>query len=200
MKQPNLGEKIAELRKAKGYTQEELVEKCNLNVRTLQRIEAGDVTPRSYTIKLIFEALDHDVYESTKSTSSKFKRTRNNISNKLEILQKRIIDETSFKKHPINKVSFFIILALSILLILSLINTPNNSKNSASIRNQIENKNREFTHWFDAGEIDSLGTLYLDSASVIFAEAVRPLISVTMSVCNPAFAERLSPSDSPSQL
>ena len=35
MKQPELGRKIAELRKARGLTQEELVEKGNLNVRTL---------------------------------------------------------------------------------------------------------------------------------------------------------------------
>lgn len=58
MKQPELGKKISELRKAKGLTQEELVEKCNLNVRTIQRIEAGEVTPRSYTVKALFEALD----------------------------------------------------------------------------------------------------------------------------------------------
>lgn len=58
MKQPELGRKISELRKAKGLTQEELVEKCNLNVRTIQRIEAGEVSPRSYTVKALFEALD----------------------------------------------------------------------------------------------------------------------------------------------
>ncbi|WP_296705164.1 helix-turn-helix transcriptional regulator [Algoriphagus sp.] len=57
MKQPELGKKISEMRKAKGLTQEELVEMCNLNVRTIQRIEAGEVTPRSYTIKALFEAL-----------------------------------------------------------------------------------------------------------------------------------------------
>ncbi len=51
--------KIAELRKAKGLTQEELVDKCNLNVRTLQRIESGEVTPRTYTLRLIFEALEY---------------------------------------------------------------------------------------------------------------------------------------------
>jgi len=60
MKQPELGKRISELRKAKGYTQEELVEKCNLNVRTIQRIETGEVTPRSYTVKSIFTALDYD--------------------------------------------------------------------------------------------------------------------------------------------
>jgi transcriptional regulator with XRE-family HTH domain len=59
IKQPELGRKISELRKAKGLTQEELVEKCNLNVRTIQRIEAGEVTPRSYTVKALFEALDY---------------------------------------------------------------------------------------------------------------------------------------------
>lgn len=66
MKQPELGKKISELRKAKGLTQEELVEKCNLNVRTIQRIEAGEVTPRSYTVKALFDALDYK-WEEIKS-------------------------------------------------------------------------------------------------------------------------------------
>lgn len=57
MKQPELGKKISEIRKQKGLTQEELVEQCNINVRTIQRIEAGEVTPRSYTIKAILEVL-----------------------------------------------------------------------------------------------------------------------------------------------
>ena len=65
MKQPELGKKIAELRKAKGLTQEELVERCNLSVRTLQRIEAGEVVPRSHTIRVIFAALDYKVYDSS---------------------------------------------------------------------------------------------------------------------------------------
>jgi transcriptional regulator with XRE-family HTH domain len=58
MKQPQLGQRIQEWRKAKGLTQEELVERCNINVRTIQRIEAGEVTPRSYTVKAILEALE----------------------------------------------------------------------------------------------------------------------------------------------
>tara|TARA_B100000287_G_scaffold245210_1_gene230631 strand:+ start:772 stop:1620 length:849 start_codon:yes stop_codon:yes gene_type:complete len=60
MKQPELGKKIIELRKQKGLTQEELVEKCNITVRTIQRIEAGETTPRSYTIKMILNALGFD--------------------------------------------------------------------------------------------------------------------------------------------
>ena len=57
MKQPALGKKISELRKQKGLTQEELVEMCSINVRTIQRIESGETTPRPFTIKTILEAL-----------------------------------------------------------------------------------------------------------------------------------------------
>lgn len=60
MKQPELGKKISNLRKERGLTQEELIEKCNISIRTIQRIEAGEVTPRSYTLKAIFEALEYD--------------------------------------------------------------------------------------------------------------------------------------------
>jgi len=65
MKQPELGKKITELRKEKGLTQEELVDRCNISVRTLQRIEAGEVTPRSYTVRTILAALDYDLSRIT---------------------------------------------------------------------------------------------------------------------------------------
>ena len=64
MKQPDLGKKIAELRQAKGLTQSELAEKCNVSTRTIQRIESAEVTPRSYTVKLIFASLEYDIYNS----------------------------------------------------------------------------------------------------------------------------------------
>ncbi|MDN5204501.1 DUF4870 domain-containing protein [Fulvivirgaceae bacterium BMA10] len=51
-------EKIVYFRKLKGMTQEELAEKSNLNVRTVQRIESGEVDPRLYTLKVIAEALE----------------------------------------------------------------------------------------------------------------------------------------------
>ncbi|MEN8815624.1 MAG: helix-turn-helix domain-containing protein [Nonlabens sp.] len=73
MNQPELGNYIAALRKEQGLTQEELVEKCNINVRTIQRIENGDVTPRSYTVKNILEALGKsfdEVFQGTTSTDS----------------------------------------------------------------------------------------------------------------------------------
>ena len=60
MEQPNLGKQISELRKAKGLTQEELAEQCKISARTLQRIESGVVTPRAYTVKVIYAVLKKD--------------------------------------------------------------------------------------------------------------------------------------------
>lgn len=72
MKQPELGKKIVDLRKQKGLTQEELVEKCNINVRTIQRIEAGETTPRSYTLKNIFEVLGVAYEDMVKKEKKEF--------------------------------------------------------------------------------------------------------------------------------
>ena len=62
MKQPELGQKIASLRKIKGLTQEELCQACNINIRSLQRIESGEVNPRAFTLKLISEQLNYDFW------------------------------------------------------------------------------------------------------------------------------------------
>ncbi|MEO9485432.1 MAG: helix-turn-helix transcriptional regulator [Ekhidna sp.] len=75
MRQPELGKRLIELRQQKSLTQEELVEACNVSVRTIQRIESGEVTPRTSTIKILLTALDADfetfkkAIESNKSDS-----------------------------------------------------------------------------------------------------------------------------------
>ncbi|WP_258101903.1 helix-turn-helix domain-containing protein [Marinoscillum pacificum] len=61
--QPSLGKLLVELRKQKGWTQEELVEACHVSVRTIQRIESGDVTPRESTVRLLLDALDYNSEE-----------------------------------------------------------------------------------------------------------------------------------------
>lgn len=93
MNQPELGNYIASLRKEQGLTQEELVEKCNINVRTIQRIEAGEVTPRSYTVKNILEALGKsfdEVYQGSKtnqeSTTNTAATTNTYIYNRSKLL------------------------------------------------------------------------------------------------------------------
>lgn len=61
MRQPELGIKINEIRNQKSITQKELSESCNIDIRTIQRIETGDVTPRMSTLKLIAKALSCDM-------------------------------------------------------------------------------------------------------------------------------------------
>lgn len=63
MQQPELGRRLTALRKEKNLTQEELVEKSHVSVRTIQRIEAGEVLPRLSTVKILLEALGES-YES----------------------------------------------------------------------------------------------------------------------------------------
>ncbi|MCB2178816.1 helix-turn-helix domain-containing protein [bacterium] len=60
MKQPDLGLRVSELRQQKGFTQEKLAELCEVSTRTIQRIEAGEVDPRSFTINRLNEVLDFD--------------------------------------------------------------------------------------------------------------------------------------------
>jgi transcriptional regulator with XRE-family HTH domain len=71
MQQPDLGTRLTALRKEKNLTQEELVEKSHVSVRTIQRIEAGEVLPRVSTVKILLEALGEN-YESfsTKQTQA----------------------------------------------------------------------------------------------------------------------------------
>jgi len=71
LEQPQLGKTITDLRQKKRLTQEELVELCNINVRTLQRIEAGEVTPREYTIRILLDALDYKIEQIENSIQKK---------------------------------------------------------------------------------------------------------------------------------
>jgi transcriptional regulator with XRE-family HTH domain len=54
------GELIRELRQKKGLTQEDLAAKTDISIRTIQRIESGEVDPRAYTLQSIAAALEVD--------------------------------------------------------------------------------------------------------------------------------------------
>lgn len=53
-----IGTKITQLRKQKALSQENLAEISKVNVRTIQRIENNETTPRGGTLKLICDALE----------------------------------------------------------------------------------------------------------------------------------------------
>jgi len=65
MNQPDLGRKVAELRQQKGLTQEQLAERCEVNPRTIQRIESGEVDPRTYTLQCLSKELEFDFHKDS---------------------------------------------------------------------------------------------------------------------------------------
>jgi uncharacterized Tic20 family protein len=60
MNQPDLGLKVSELRQEKNLTQEQLAKYCEVSARTIQRIESGEVEPRSFTRNSLSNILEFD--------------------------------------------------------------------------------------------------------------------------------------------
>lgn len=130
IQQPELGKKIAHYRKAKGLTQEELVEKCNVSVRTLQRIEAGEVTPRAYTVKLIFDALELD-FDSTQNSPQGSKQGL--LKRWLEQFYISFLDLFNLKTNTMKKISILSLMLTSILFgIFTLIGNAQNKNGKAT--------------------------------------------------------------------
>jgi len=61
MEQVPRGEQISNARKKLNLTQAELADKCKVDIRTIQRIERGEVTPRFYTLRIINSVLGTNV-------------------------------------------------------------------------------------------------------------------------------------------
>jgi len=70
MNQPDLGLKITELRQQKGLTQEKLAEYCDVSTRTIQRIESGEVEPRSFTRNSLSNILEFDLGKENTNNQS----------------------------------------------------------------------------------------------------------------------------------
>ena len=58
---------LREGRLSKGLTQKELSERSNISIRSIQRIENGEIIPRSHTLKTLAEILDLSFEEFIKS-------------------------------------------------------------------------------------------------------------------------------------
>ena len=61
-KDNSIGEKIKQLRKAKGYTQEELAEIIGIDNKHLSRIEKGYHSPKYSIMQKLAQALDFDLF------------------------------------------------------------------------------------------------------------------------------------------
>jgi len=153
MKQPELGKKIAELRKAKGYTQEELVDKCNLSVRTLQRIESGEVVPRSHTIRVIFAALDYKVFDSSKLRQWLF--------------WNQVKDLFNLKTNTMKKLSILTVVFAAVAMVLLMVCVDGNARSPKKVRQMINETNINIVRWFNTGQVDSIVSIYWDDACLL---------------------------------
>lgn len=170
MTQPDLGRKISELRLAKGLTQGELAEKCNLSLRTIQRIESAEVMPRSYTIKLIFESLDYEIYNSFGKLTYKLDSMAYRLKIRLEHFYKYIIDLFNLKTNTMKKITILSVPFFAICAFLLFSYSSNvKAQNRQTIMTKFEktSSNSEFTRLFNSGQIDSLGMLYRDNACIM---------------------------------
>ncbi|WP_109435302.1 MULTISPECIES: helix-turn-helix domain-containing protein [Aquimarina] len=61
MEDRSIAKNLVYQRKLKGYTQEELSERTHVTIRTIQRIEKGEVNPHLQTVKLLATALEIEV-------------------------------------------------------------------------------------------------------------------------------------------
>lgn len=154
MQQPELGKKIAGLRKAKGLTQEDLVQKCNLNVRTLQRIESGEVTPRSYTLKLISAELGYEFFGNTNTGFLQWFVAKIYVSGK----------HINFKKNTMKKISILSSTLLVILLGVFMMNFIISDKAKSILSKQVNEHNRKSVEWFNSGRVDLLLSDYASDA------------------------------------
>jgi transcriptional regulator with XRE-family HTH domain len=166
MKQPDLGKKIAELRRAKGLTQEELVEKCNLSVRTLQRIESGEVTPRSYTVKIIFAALDYPAYGNMTADAG-------NAGHGKVIYEwpgqfyTYLKELFNLKTNAMKKITILTITLIAVFFGLFALTSKSEAQKAVKVAKTIEDLQAKGNKWISEGKVDSVLTLYREDATVL---------------------------------
>ena len=162
MNQPNLGKKIAELRLAKGLTQEALAEKCNLSLRTIQRIESAEVSPRSYTVKAIFSSLDYDFFNSFGKLSYRLDKTAYMIKNWPAQVYRFLSDLFNLKTKTMKKLAILSIPIMTIVIVLFISNENSIAQNLQKRKSEFTQivSSTDFVRLFNAGKIDSVCLSY----------------------------------------
>lgn len=165
MNQPELGKKIAELRNAKGLTQDELVEKCNISVRTLQRIESGEVMPRSYTVRIIFAALEYNV-DSLEINDNKNGETVFVVNDWLTQFYGNVLDLFNLKTNKMKKISILACTVIVVTIGILALSKETKAQKAGKAIKAIEDLQSKGNEWINKGQIDSVLTLYREDATV----------------------------------
>lgn len=134
----DFGTKLIEVRKAKGLTQNEVAEKCNITVRTIQRIESGLVTPRAFTIKIISETLGFDFFETSNTGYEVITENQNSNLGNHKVLW-YLKDLFNLKTNAMKKISILSTTTLIIVLSLFALNSKSfaqspSKKNSITVQ------------------------------------------------------------------
>jgi len=135
MKKKDFREKLIEVRKVRGLTQEDVAKKCKITVRTIQRLESGQVLPRAYTIKVISENLGISFFE-TSINDVKDKEQQSNL--KTHTFYWYAKDLFNLKTNAMQKIS---ILTTAFLLIGFVFFFGLNSETKAQTNNYIASMN-----------------------------------------------------------
>ena len=100
---------INELRLKKGMTQQQLADDCGVTLRTIQRIESGEVKPSLHSLNTISRVLEADLSSFVEQSSSK--PYEFNVNFKITDMNQFLTDlKVLFKNHW--KVIALIVLAI----------------------------------------------------------------------------------------
>ncbi len=106
MDKGSIAQQLKSERLSKGLTQQELSVQTGISLRSIQRIENGEVYPRSFTLKVLTEKLALD-FESL------------NLKKKQPTVTKAIIGEPPQKRNKPQKILLSIIVAIVFCLLTS---------------------------------------------------------------------------------
>lgn len=127
MNTKEFGLKLIEIRNGKGLTQDQLADACNINVRTIQRIESGLVKPRAYTIKVISETLAFDFFQFYQTDGGPYKEGYDpNLKD--SVIPSYFKELFNLKTNTMKKVSILVASSMAIFLFMMFISSSLNAQ------------------------------------------------------------------------
>ncbi len=131
MKENDFGNKLIQARQAKGWTQMDLAEKSHISLRTIQRVESGQVNPRAFTVKQLSEIIGLDFFEILENSGDSKTKIRHSDFNVLKYILWHITDLFNLKTNTMKKVT--ILSSIMIITVISLFSVITDS-NAQDVR------------------------------------------------------------------
>ena len=114
MKNNDYGKKLIKARQANGWTQMDLSEKSNISLRTIQRIESGEVNPRAYTLNQLSEIIGLDFFEELENSGASKSEIRHSGFTLLKMILWHFSDLFNLKTNTMKKVTILTIITTAI--------------------------------------------------------------------------------------